>query len=386
MKLNELNEILRLHKLWLAGEVGGVQADLKGADLECADLKGAILAAADLREANLIMANLEGANLKDADLRRAILEGANLAEANLRRAILEGANLSNADLKEANLSRANLNGANNKGANLKSANLEYANLAGANLTVADLREANLRGANLSEAHLECARLCGAELTRANLNEANLKGADLANAYLECAHLEGANLDGANLECAELGGTNLKGARLSWANLKGADLDYACWPLWCGSLDVTVDSKIASQLVYHTVRACQSVTDDADIVEVCKNPALIKLANRFHHADECGQIEVKEGCEMSTKSYAMETRDRLVEAGNFADADTEVDDIVQIIEDDEREINRLEAENNKMREALRIIAGGKEARGSYEEVAWHMAQLAAEALAAKGDAK
>ena len=58
--------------------------------------------------------------------------------------------------------------------------------------------------------------------------------------------------------------------------------------------------------------------------------------------------------MSTKSYAMETRDRLVEAGNFADADTDVDDIVQIIEDDEREINRLEAENAKMREALSLI--------------------------------
>ena len=55
--------------------------------------------------------------------------------------------------------------------------------------------------------------------------------------------------------------------------------------------------------------------------------------------------------MSTKSYAMETRDRLVEAGNFADADTDVDDVVQIIEDDEREINRLEAENAKMRKVL-----------------------------------
>lgn len=356
MKLNELNEILRLHKLWLEGVAGGVKADLKGADLTDVNLTGVDLTGANLSEANLEWANLSEAALKEANL------------------------------SEANLSRANLYKTNIKGANLKSANIKSANLAGANLTVADLREANLRGANLSEAHLECARLCGAELTRANLNEANLKGADLAGAYLECAHLEGANLDGANLEGADLGGTNLKGARLSWANLKGADLDYACWPLWCGSLDVTVDSKIASQLIYHTVRACQSVTDDADIVEVCKNPELIKLANRFHHADECGQIEVKEGCEMSTKSYAMETRDRLVEAGNFADADTEVDDIVQIIEDDEREINRLEAENNKMREALRIIAGGKEARGNYEEVAWHMAQLAAEALAAKGRAK
>ena len=90
--------------------------------------------------------------------------------------------------------------------------------------------------------------------------------------------------------------------------------------------------------------------------------------------------------MSTKSYAMETRDRLVEAGNFADADTDVDDVVQIIEDDEREINRLEAANAKMREALLFIAGGREAKRNYEEVAWHMAQWAAEALAAEGGAK
>ena len=48
--------------------------------------------------------------------------------------------------------------------------------------------------------------------------------------------------------------------------------------------------------------------------------------------------------------------------------------------------RLEAENAKMRDALLIIAGGKDARGSYEEVAWHMAQLAAEAIAAQGGAK
>ena len=86
------------------------------------------------------------------------------------------------------------------------------------------------------------------------------------------------------------------------------------------------------------------------------------------------------------SYAMETRDRLVEAGNFADADTDVDDVVQIIEDDEREIGRLEAENAKMRGALLLIAWGKDASGNYAEVAWRMAQLAADALAAEGGAK
>ena len=90
--------------------------------------------------------------------------------------------------------------------------------------------------------------------------------------------------------------------------------------------------------------------------------------------------------MSTKSYAMETRDRLVEAGNFADAGTDVDDVVQIIEDDEREIDRLESENAKMREALTRIAGGESANNAFEEVAWNMVQWAKAALAAEGGAK
>ena len=85
--------------------------------------------------------------------------------------------------------------------------------------------------------------------------------------------------------------------------------------------------------------------------------------------------------MSTKSYAMETRDRLVEAGNFADADTDVDDIVQIIEDDEREIDRLEAENAKMREALKAL------RGIYSKIFDEDDfDLIDQALAAEGGAK
>lgn len=51
-----------------------------------------------------------------------------------------------------------------------------------------------------------------------------------------------------------------------------------------------------------------------------------------------------------------------------------------------EVERLKAENDMMRKALLIIAGGKDARGNYEEVAWHMAQFAAEALAPEGGAK
>ena len=38
---DELTEILRKHEMWIYGEVGGIRADLSGADLYLADLHGA---------------------------------------------------------------------------------------------------------------------------------------------------------------------------------------------------------------------------------------------------------------------------------------------------------------------------------------------------------
>jgi hypothetical protein len=132
----ELQEVLRLHVLWLQNDPEGVMADLRVANLRGADLRGA-----NLREANLIGADLSGANLRDADLRRADLIGAYLSGANLRRA-----NLGVANLGVANLSDANLRDADLIAANLRNANLRNADLSGANLRDADLRRADLSGA------------------------------------------------------------------------------------------------------------------------------------------------------------------------------------------------------------------------------------------------
>jgi hypothetical protein len=82
MKQEEINEILRKHKMWLEEEINGERADFRGANLEGADFRGA----------NLRRANLEDANLEDADLEDADLEDANLRGANFRGANLEGAN------------------------------------------------------------------------------------------------------------------------------------------------------------------------------------------------------------------------------------------------------------------------------------------------------
>ena len=129
----------------------------------------------------------------------------------------------------------------------KKAILDY-DLRGANLRGANLRGADLRGANLSEANLRGADLRGADLSEANLSDANLRGADL----------------------------------------RGADLDYSCYPLWCGSLHLKADKRLACQLAYHL---CSMQCDDAEYIKM--RNSILGFANQFHRVDECGELEERE---------------------------------------------------------------------------------------------
>lgn len=122
-----------------------------------------------------------------------------------------------------------------------------------------------------------------DLRSANLEEANLGGANLSY-----ANLRSANLSGAELKYANLSGANLKGVDLS-----GANLDYSSWPLWCGSLSVKIDKRIFCQLLYHTLRAGQSVEDE-EVQALLNNPDVLKLANQFHRVEECGKLEPRQG--------------------------------------------------------------------------------------------
>ena len=97
--------------------------------------------------------------------------------------------------------------------------------------------------------------------------------------------EQADLREADLRWANLRDADLRDADLRWADLSGADIDYSCWPLWCGSLDVKVDSRIARQLAYHF---CRLDCDDPEYQAARK--ALAEFANGFHRVKECGRIE------------------------------------------------------------------------------------------------
>ena len=81
--VDELNEILRLHQLWLERNPNGKRADLRYANLRYADLRYANLRSADLSSADLRYANLSYADLSYADLNSADLRYANLRYANL---------------------------------------------------------------------------------------------------------------------------------------------------------------------------------------------------------------------------------------------------------------------------------------------------------------
>jgi uncharacterized protein YjbI with pentapeptide repeats len=103
-----LNEIVRLHKLWLIGDPAG-----KKADLSYSDLRGSNLSYSDLRGSDLSYSNLRGSDLRYSDLRGSDLHGSDLRYSNLHGSDLRGSNLSGSDLHGSDLSGSNLRGSAN---------------------------------------------------------------------------------------------------------------------------------------------------------------------------------------------------------------------------------------------------------------------------------
>ena len=99
------------------------------------------------------------------------------------------------------------------------------------------------------------------------------------------------------ERANLRSANLRYANLSSADLSSADLDYSAFPLWCGGLNVHIDDKQATQLLYHLVRnVTYSKNTSAKLKRLCKIKSIVKQANEFHRVEECGKIEEQKGGE------------------------------------------------------------------------------------------
>ena len=117
---------------------------------------------------------------------------------------------------------------------------------------------------------------------------DLRGANLSHINLSHTNLSHTDLSYTDLKGAVLNGAVLNGAVLKGANLKGADLDYSCYPLWCGSLHLKADKRLACQLAYHL---CSIQCDDADYIKM--RNSILDFANQFHRVDECGKLEERE---------------------------------------------------------------------------------------------
>ena len=87
---------------------------------------------------------------------------------------------------------------------------------------------------------------------------------------------------------DLRGADLRGADLRGADLSDANLDYSCYPLWCGSLHLKADKRLACQLAYHL---CSMQCDDADYIKM--RNSILGFANQFHRVDECGELKERE---------------------------------------------------------------------------------------------
>lgn len=122
-------------------------------------------------------------------------------------------------------------------------------------------------------------------------DAETIGEAVKKALSNGADLRWADLRGADLSGVDLSGACLRDANLRHADLSGADLDYSCFPIWCGSLTVKIDKRVFCQLLYHTLRAGQSV-DDPEVKKLFAIPEVVALANQFHRVEECGKIKTE----------------------------------------------------------------------------------------------
>ena len=138
---------------------------------------------------------------------------------------------------------------------------------------------------------ERADLRSANLRYADLRSANLRYANLRSANLRYADLRYANLSYADLSYADLRYADLSYADLRYANLRSADLDYSAFPLWCGGLDVHIDDKQATQLLYHLIRNVKySKNTSKALKKIFRIKSLVNQANKFHRVNECGEIK------------------------------------------------------------------------------------------------
>lgn len=130
MDQKEVDEKLRLHKLWLDEKPGGARADFSEADLRDFCFDGLNLSSADFYGTCLEGMVFKEVELQDASFDKSNLQGACFENSNLQGVLFDRSNLQNASFKnsileEVSFCKAILQGVSFKGSSLKGADFDF---------------------------------------------------------------------------------------------------------------------------------------------------------------------------------------------------------------------------------------------------------------------
>lgn len=130
MNQYELDEIVRLHNLWLKGDSGGVYGDFSNSELIGLDFEGYCLHKANLSNCEIVKSNFHGVNLSNSILDGskivyALFPAANFMGASLKNVFFRHSIIFDSSFKDANIFNAVFdlwfNNVNLEGVNLKDA-------------------------------------------------------------------------------------------------------------------------------------------------------------------------------------------------------------------------------------------------------------------------
>jgi len=188
MTNDELNELARLHVLWLQKAPTGRRLELHGAKLAGAALKGVRLSRSKLTEVDLSGADLQGTSFYKSEFENVQFDCASLLETDL----------SECDARRCRFDSARLDGGSIAGSKISECSFWHARLDRNDLSKSTVFRTSFAGAVLSGCHL----------ARCEMKSCDLQGCDLQGTNLHWATLADTDLRGANLTDARLYGTLL----------------------------------------------------------------------------------------------------------------------------------------------------------------------------------
>lgn len=312
MSQNELDVVIKKHKMYLEGDTGGARAVVKFRNLSGLTLKGKNLSHADFTGSCFIGSDLSHSDFTSTtffacDMRRANLEESKFIRADFRGAFVAGANLKNADLKSADLREGKIMEKGTAGylsdrlkrdesmpvaqtifagARLMQTNLSGIRAASADFSDADMSNVKIQGADLRNANLTGANLTKSDLTGTDIRGADLKDAIIKNAIMTLTEVAGANLDetinedptGAEIDDLEHTFEELLQEHTNWISTSGAEgkqLDLSGFDLrmfeGLGNHTLTAMKAIGANFLDHDFSGAeiQSATLDESDFRDCK---------------------------------------------------------------------------------------------------------------------